>query len=213
MSATDNQEPRCPKHGLAHLKLNSAGDRWLCLKGFCKWEGQVESIGSGIFFGESTKREPTIKETVNDLVETVKRLEPKERGAMNEETSKAGPMTDEQFINKWRNMGVAEWSLAERSGEVDNAFEECLGRLEAANRTPHPEAIDRDYTPEEALAEARRRWGFKFPSLGFIDCSGNVGAGKVLYKVGKLGVETYEGTTFKAAFASADAASNAGGEK
>ena len=66
---------------------------------------------------------------------------------------------------------------------------------------------ERDYTPEEALAEARRRWG-SFAGAAFATFRDAQGVMKTLYVVSPMYdfPSEWRGDSFRAAFASADKA-------
>ncbi len=110
-------------------------------------------------------------------------------------------LSNDEFIKKWKEVIPTAEFVPERGVKL-SIFMQALDRLEALIGQGQAE---RDYTPEEALAEARRRW----PMFNRMVASVLIQScfdGTWEYVVRQpLGAQ-YCGDTFREAFASADKA-------
>lgn len=115
--------------------------------------------------------------------------------------SKPG-LSNEEFVKSWRNKPITEML----DDKVHEGLAECLDRLEAIIGQGQEE---RDLTPEEALAEARRRWPEERSVI--YDSSYENGtefrvSGGIYNKKREFKFSHGMGNSFRAAFASADKA-------
>jgi hypothetical protein len=131
-----------------------------------------------------------------------------------------------KIIRQWHGMGMPEaaekqaweiyWKNAPEMAPIREFQEKAKAELESLSAPIAQE--ERDFTPEEALAEARKRWGrcgiAQILNTAVQDISAE-GIYKLEYRVGRADGEflVFYGKSFRAAFAAADKAAGIAQEK